>query len=183
MKRRPRRSTPAVVVAVLLGAVGVAVAVAVLQQLSGRVPFIPFARAAAFGQGLHIGDTAVIVAAAVAAALGIVLLACAWWPGRLTVLPLRAAEQDADARDAGVGRKALARALRVTAGEQDGVLRAAVRVRSRKVRATVHTERRDTTVVYDAVDGALTRRLDEVALARPPRLRVVIKRVARKKAA
>jgi hypothetical protein len=63
------------------------------------------------------------------------------------------------------------------------VLAAAVRVRRRKVRAKIRTERRDTTAVYDAVDGALNTRLGEVALARTPRLRIAVKRVGRKNAA
>ncbi len=114
-----------------------------------------------------------LVAGGVAAALGLVLVLCAVLPGRSLVLPL-AGDAESGMR-AGVGRAGLARALRATAADVDGVVDARVRVRPRRVTVRLRTEagsvqHRDE--IAERALKALERRLSSTALARQPRLRL-----------
>ncbi|HWC83173.1 MAG TPA: DUF6286 domain-containing protein [Pseudonocardiaceae bacterium] len=172
MITRARRAAPASLVALVILAVCVVVAVAVLQQLSGHQPFIPFGRLAGYGRRLRLSDTPVIVAGAVAAALGLILLACALIPGKPTVLPL--GEGDGVTL-AGVSRAGLARALRAAAADLDGITAAKVRVRHHSVSARLWTEDNDIEAARTAAREALERRLTQTDLARPARLRVKVR--------
>lgn len=181
MIRRSRRSLPATIVAIVILAVCVIIAVATLQQLTGHHPILPFASLARFGQHQHFNGTPMLLAAAIAAALGLILLACAWWPGKPTILPLTH-HGDGEV-DAGMSRTGFARALRTTATDVDGVTRAKIRVRRRRIKTKVRTERDDPTAVGNAVHGALERHLGHIGLARTPRIRVAVRRIRSKQAA
>lgn len=122
-------------------------------------------------------QTWVLVAAAVAMALGLWLLVLALTPGLRGVLPMR---RDSTRVRAGLDRRAAALALRDRAMEVSGVQTARVKVsRSRaKVRADSHFRALDD--VRDDLDVALGTGIRELGLAKPPTLTVHVRRPVKK---
>jgi hypothetical protein len=187
MIRRPRRSIPATVVALVILAGCVLVAVSCIQQLTGHLSVVSWAQLADYGRRLHWHDAQVLTVGGIAACLGVALLACAVLPGTPTVLPLAADHDTTDPAttgndraaggsvDAGVTRRSLRQALRHAAAAADGVTGASVRANNRTVVSTVRSPRPNRTEVGDLVGQQLQRRLDLVALARRPRLRVHVR--------
>ncbi|HEY0807422.1 MAG TPA: DUF6286 domain-containing protein [Pseudonocardiaceae bacterium] len=175
MIRRPRRSTPAIVVALVILACCVLVVVCCIQQLTGHQPVVPLARLADFGRRLYWHDIMVMTAGAVAAAWGIVLLACALVPGTPTVFPLADGSDTADPVDAGLTRRGFQQALERTAADADSVTGVRVRASTRTVVATVRSVGRNRDEIGDRVRQELDRRIDLTALARRPRLRVHVR--------
>lgn len=205
--RRPRRSTPASLLALAVLAVCVLAAVSVIQQLVEQPPVIPLAALDNFGKGLHTNDTVMIAAGAAAAALGLILVTSALLPGRPNTLPLGGVtpatagddvtnggttDPSADGRPvagwhqdaaAGVSRSGLRVALRTTAADADAVDSARVQVRRRRVKASIRTETRDTDAVRATVTSALGRRLERAGLADDLKLQIKVKRRRRRSAA
>jgi hypothetical protein len=87
MRRRPRRSLPAAIVALVALGVCVVVAITEIEHLAQRPRLIPFPTLATYGQHLTFSDTPVIIAGAVAAGAGLILAGCGLVPGKHTVLP------------------------------------------------------------------------------------------------
>jgi hypothetical protein len=189
MKHRPRRSLPAAIVTLVVLGVCVVVAITEIQHLTGyQPPLIPFDRLATYGQHLRFSDTPVIIAGAVAAGVGLILLGCGIIPGKHTVLPLARLEDDAEnesptGSSAGVARRRLRAALRYTLTETDGITHARLRLRRRKVTAKVRTERRDPQTVAEGAREALDRSLTLASLASTPRVRLRTTSTHRKKTA
>lgn len=169
MTRHARRSIPAMVVAVLLLALCVLVAVALIQRQSGHTPFLPLTSLSHFARGLRLNSTSVLVAAWIAAVLGLLLVVIAVLPGRAATLALT---RDEHTR-ASVGRAGLVRALRATAADVDGVTGATVRVARRRVRVRLRADDVAGPVVAEA-EPLLRRRLAAVSLARPAELRLTV---------
>ena len=88
MIRRPRRSLPAALLALVLLAAAVLVALSCIQLLLHQNPLIPFDALAEYAANLRWNDPVSIAAGVVAAVLGLILLAAALLPGKPTVLPL-----------------------------------------------------------------------------------------------
>jgi hypothetical protein len=175
--RRPRRTIPAIVVALIALAGCVVVAVCCLQQVSGHTPLLTWHQVADLGVKLHWHDPAVLAAGAVAAVVGLVLLAGALLPGRPTVLPLRPLSDTASSDD-GVSRRGLSETLRHSAVDADGVTAARTRLRGGRalVRITTPLDQPDDVQgVHDRVQQTVSDSLDRVALAAPPRLRVHVR--------
>jgi hypothetical protein len=180
MIRHPRRSIPATAVALVILAGCVLVAVSCIQQLTGHLSVVSWSRLAGYGHRLHWHDAQVLTVGGIAACLGVVLLACAVLPGTPTVFPLATDHDTTDPAaggsvDAGVTRRSLQQALRHAAADADGVTAASVRANNRTVVLTVRSPRPNRTEVGDLVGQQLQRRLDLVALARRPRLRVHVR--------
>jgi hypothetical protein len=169
MKRRPRRTVPATLVALVVLAAAVLVAVSCIQLLAGQTPWLPFTAMAEFGAGLAWNQPVMLAIAAAVALLGLVLLLAALKPGTPTVLPLASAENQPDT---GATRSSLTNVLTTTAAGVDGVDKAKVRLGGRTVIARVHTPLRDPGELADHVRAAITDRLDDIGLARRPRIRV-----------
>jgi hypothetical protein len=169
MIRRPRRSLPSTLLALVLLAAAALVALSCIQLLRDQAPLIPFAALAAFGAGLHWHSPITLLAGAVAAVLGLLLLAAALLPGRPTVLPLAGRD---DHMSAGVSRRSLRRDLTSTVIGVDGVSSAAVRVRRARIVAAVRTPAADASDLTEQVRQRLDERLTDIALARRPRLRI-----------
>jgi hypothetical protein len=169
MIRRPRRSLPSTLLALVLLATAAVVALSCIQLLRHQAPLIPFAALASFGAGLRWDAPITLLAGAVAAVLGLLLLAAAVLPGRPTVLPLAGRD---DHTSAGVSRRSLRRDLTSTVVGVDGVSSAAVRVRRARIVATVRTPAADTSDLTEQIRRQLDERLTDIALARRPRLRV-----------
>ena len=177
MIRRPRRVVPATLVAVLLLAAMVLLVVACVQVLLGQSPVIAFGDLGAQGATLRWADLVVLVAGGVIAALGVVLLICAWSPGKPSVLPLAATSGGSSA---GASRSSLRRAVEQAAGDVDGVSHASVKVGPSRVRATVSTPLRDNGGLSGRVEKVVGERLTDIALDRPPRITVRVSPTGRR---
>jgi len=169
MIRRPRRVFPATMVAVVLLAAMVLIVISCVQILLGQPPLIGFATLAAQGASLHWADVAVLVAGGVLAALGVVLLVCAWSPGKPSVLPLASS---GGRSSAGATRHSLRRAVIDAAGRVDGVSHATATITASRVRATVSTPLRDRGDLAERVETAVGEQLTTIALDRPPTVNV-----------
>lgn len=169
MIRRHRRVVPATIVAVVLLAAMVAIIASCVQVLLGQPPLIGFADLAAQGAALRWVDVVVLIAGAILAVLGVILLACAWSPGKPTVLPLASADPQ---HTAGATRHSLRRTMINAAEGVDGVRHATAVVTPRRIRTTVTTSLRDDSGLSDRVRTAVGERLTAIALDRPPRIDV-----------
>ena len=174
MIRRPRRSVPAAITALIVLALCVAVAVATIQTLLGQAPFVRLDQLLAVSSSQQWNSVGAIVAAVVAAVLGVILLLAALRPGKPTVLPLaRLVDHDGSPlADAGVRRQTLAKDLTAAARAVNGVSTATVSARRATVTVTVVTASSEPEAVPGRVSERLTERLGEIAPARLPRVRV-----------
>ncbi|WP_370964484.1 DUF6286 domain-containing protein [Amycolatopsis sp. cg9] len=175
MKRRPRRSVPAVLTAVVVLAACVLVAVVAIQTIVGERPWISFGSVASALHDLRWTDAVPAVAGGVVALLGLVLVLGAVLPGALTVLPL------GGPFDAGAARGSYRSTLRAAAASVDGVSGAAVKVGARRVKVRVKTARTRPDGLADAVRAAVGHRLDQIGPATRPAVSVRV-RAPRKKA-
>ncbi|GAA2509054.1 DUF6286 domain-containing protein [Streptomyces gobitricini] len=125
----------------------------------------------------QLDDVVVVVGAGLAIALGLWLLVLACTPGLRSVLPMR---PDAEPLRAGLRREAVEVVLRDRAMAVAGVQSVRVRARRHKaaVRAVAHFRELD--YVGADLDAALRAAVEELGLARPPRLSVHVVRPARK---
>jgi hypothetical protein len=106
----------------------------------------------------------------VLAILGLALLIAQLVPRRPSRLGVRSAD---DATDAAITRHGLARALSDAVNEVDGVHATRVAVRRRRVRINARTRPGHvTSSARDSAIGAAQRRLDALALRRPPRVTI-----------
>lgn len=177
MIRRPRRVVPASIVALLVLAAMVLLVWSCVQILLGQQPVLPFAELAEQGSGLTWNALPVLIAGGVLAALGLVLLACAWLPGAPNVLPL--AEVDGDAAGhtrTGATRRGVRQAVSTAAGRVDGVSGATAQVTPGRVRTTVNTSLNDTSALAGQVRTAVDEQLTTIALRRAPKLSVRVNR-------
>ncbi|GAA4789235.1 hypothetical protein GCM10023200_24830 [Actinomycetospora chlora] len=178
MTRHSRRTLPALLTALVLVAVGALAATSAVQTLLGRTPLVALDTVTGVLGLLTWQAPAVLVAAGVAAVLGLVLLVAGVVPGRTHVLPLATRPAGpADPHGAGVvtggwHRHDLATRLRRRALAVEGVERASVRVRRSRVRVAARTHRAGTAPVREALTAAVAGDLDALGLARRPRLRV-----------
>ncbi|WP_410574787.1 DUF6286 domain-containing protein [Amycolatopsis sp. cmx-4-61] len=168
MKRRPRRSTPAVLVALVLLAGCVLAGVVAVQLILGQAPWISYADVAGRLHATRWNDLAPALVGAATGVLGLVLLAAAILPGELVVLPLQGET------GSGASRRSYRSTLRVAASDVDGVSRAELKVGRRKVVARVRTARTNTEGLSDAVRTAIQRRLAQIAPVPVPAVRVRI---------
>ncbi|MEC3975644.1 DUF6286 domain-containing protein [Amycolatopsis sp. H20-H5] len=169
MIRRPRRSTPSALVALVLLAACAFVAVVLIQRLIGERPWLSYETAASRVHATAWQDLPVLIGGGAAVVIGLLLLFAAILPGRPTVLPL---VSGADHVDTGATRTSLRTSLRGAVASVDGVSSAKVKLGRKKVVAKVGTNRTTTDGMADAVREAVGKRLDEVAPLTRPRVRV-----------
>ncbi|MEV6195196.1 DUF6286 domain-containing protein [Streptomyces sp. NPDC051920] len=122
-------------------------------------------------------DTAVLVGAGIAAAVGLWLIVLAATPGLRDVLPMR--RTHADVR-AGLHRGAAAMALRDRAMEVAGVQSVRVRVKRRKVDVRALSHFRELDDVRADLDTTLADGIRGLGLSRSPALAVRVARPGRK---
>ncbi|MEV0119929.1 DUF6286 domain-containing protein [Streptomyces sp. NPDC050703] len=122
-------------------------------------------------------DTAVLVGAGVAAALGLWLLLLAVTPGQRGLLPMRRTDSDVHA---GLARTAAATMLRDRAMDVPGVQSARVRVKRSKVRVRAVSHFRDPDDVRGDLDAALADGVHDLGLVRPPGVSIHVARPGRK---
>lgn len=171
MTRRPRRVTPAVLVALVLLGISVAVVVSLVQRLAGAREFVSYDRVARELHAIEWGEGPVLIGGAIALALGLVLLLAALWPGRPVVIPLTAD----DGIRAGVSRGGLRAAVRGSAETVDGVTARKVRLHRRSVRVRAATDRIESAGIADAVCERVTQRLQEIGTRSVRRVRTSLR--------
>lgn len=170
---RPRRALPAIVVAALLAAAtGLIAAYLISKYVGHQVHVLP---SALFKDGhtLHWDDQRPIVIAAIACALGLLLIGYALLPGRFRVVPV-------DSQDplsvVAVTRSGLRRYLAGAATVVDGIASAKVRVRRRRVRVYASSSLRDTEGLAAQVETAVNERISALSPLRPLRVRVTVQK-------
>ena len=174
MRRRPSRSVPATVAAVLMLALGVALAwAAVLRLVNGSWPVFVTEPLRWLGETAW-NSTQGWTAAIVLGALGLILLLCGIIPGEFRTLPLRAKPVDMPglpgAGDTGgvpsvrggetvvMSRRAVARLAASTCDHIDGVASASATASSRRVHLDVTTALHGTSdLQHWVVDGVRSR--------------------------
>ena len=178
MIRRPRRTAPATIVALVLLAVCVLVAIAVIQSLTGRTPFLSLPQLLSVSSGQHWNSAWTIAVAVVLAVIGLLLLLVALRPGQPVVLPLaRQVGPDGEpGADAGVRRATLTKDLASVASGVPGVVSASVMAGRRSVTATITAAGSDATEVPDQVRERITERLTDISPASQPSVRVRVRR-------
>lgn len=176
MIRRPRRSTPATVVALVLLAVCVLTVISVIRSLLGQAPPISLSGLLGATSGQTWNGAVTVTVAIVVAVVGLILLLAAIRPGKPTVLPLVSHIGGRPATDAGVRRHSLATDLSTAAGGVPGVSRARVSARRRTVTAQVTVAAADPVAVPGQVRERLESRLGEIGPSPCPRVRVRTRR-------
>ena len=171
MNLRPRRGVPATLTGLLLLAACVLTATDAIQILAGGHPLLSYTRFAATLHRQHWNSLAPAIAAGVLALVGLLLLLAALLPGRPVVLALSVPTDDDGVSAAGLSRRGFRNMLRDTAASVDGVTSASLTVRRKVIAASVRTAG-PAEGLADSVRAALERRLDQIAPARRPALRV-----------
>lgn len=175
MNRRPRRITPAVIVALVVLVVCVLVALSLIQNLAHTAEFVSYDSVAT---RLH--DTTwhsywVLGVGIGAAVIGVVLFVAAILPGRRVVEPLEPL-QPHEALAAGIARRSLDGALHDAAASVAGLEAARVRRSRGGIRVQGRAAHPDHEGLEQTVDAAVGARLTRIApQSAPPvttRLRV-----------
>lgn len=176
--RRPwsaRRLPTALVATVVLVAAGAALIDVVLVR-AGRPAALWRRRLADELADRPVDDVWVLAGAAAAVALGVWLIVLALTPGLRHWLPLRSPEPGLRAS---LDRDGAADLLRDAAMRVPGVGAARVRVRRRRAKARADVHFRDPRQVKDDLTTVLDEERDRMALARPPRIVVRVRRRTR----
>ncbi|MDT0301579.1 DUF6286 domain-containing protein [Streptomonospora wellingtoniae] len=162
---RPRRSWPALIVGALVLGVAALAAVEVASALAGAPMRTSVTSAAGeYAATAQWSDPVVQTASAVAAAIGLVLIAVALLPGRGRFTALRTADPELVV---GLSRSGLKRTLASAAQEVGGVRAARVAVGRRRVRVRVRTDLREAPELRGEVAAAVGRRLAELEPVTP----------------
>ncbi|MGB6455771.1 MAG: DUF6286 domain-containing protein [Streptosporangiaceae bacterium] len=170
---RPRRVLPAVIVATLLAVAGILTATMVISALAGHHQVLFATAAAQAGRQLRWDDPATLAIAAAAAAIGIILIALGLVPGRGTMVAITSPDPQTVT---GITRYGLRRYLAAAATEVDGISRARVKIRTRRVRVKASSPLRDARGLSGQVKAAVTSRLEEMAALRPLHASVTVRR-------
>ncbi|MGV9354669.1 DUF6286 domain-containing protein [Streptomyces misionensis] len=172
----PRR-VPAGIVAVLLLA-GAGLLLYDVASVRAHRPAMSWRRALARQLAeRQLDDTWVLAGAALAAALGLWLIALALTPGLRALLPMRRPHPDVRAA---LRRDAAAQVLRDRAVEVSGVQAVRVRVRRRKADVRAASHFRELADVRADLDTTLTEAIRGLGLTHPPRLALRVTRAPRK---
>ncbi|MET8767414.1 DUF6286 domain-containing protein [Streptomyces sp. NPDC004658] len=169
-----RRIPAALVASVILVAV-VAALIDIIAVRAGR-PAVAWRRLLADELATRaVDDVWVLTGAAVAAAVGAWLIVLALTPGLRHWLPQRSPAHCPRLR-AALDRDGAASLLRDAALRVPGVGAARIRVRRHRIKARADARFRDPRQVKDDLTAVLDEERDRLALARPPRIRVRVRR-------
>lgn len=172
MKRRPRRTTPAVFVALVGLAACALVGIVAIQMILGRAPWVDYRTVAGTLHGAHWNDPVPAIIGGVTALVGLILLLAAVLPGKPTVLPLRGSDTSIDS---GASRRSYRNTLRAAASTVDGVSGARLTLRGNTVAATVSTQRTNTDGLVEAVRAAIEHRLEQITPATRPKIKIQVR--------
>lgn len=170
---RPRRSVPAIIVAALLALAAILVAIEVISQLIDRpLGLLPLDDLARLGRETQWNDPLTFVVAGLACLLGLLLLFLAFWPGRTRATAL--AGEHPGVVEA-IGSTDLQRLAVQAAESVNGVERAEARTGRARIAVRADSPLHDPGDLDDQVQRAVSERLDELALLRPPQIRVHVR--------
>jgi len=176
LRRRPSRTVPATIVAVVLLALGVLTAVAAISRLvTGAWPS-QVTGPASTATALTWASTAVLTAAVVAVVLGLVLLVAGLKPGGYRSVHLRGPGGDqVDQTDYVISNHAVARLAAGQADLVDGVDKVSASVDGRKVRLRLTTSSEQTAEIRDRVVRRVTENLTAAGLDPAPRVSATVR--------
>lgn len=175
LRRRPSRTVPATVVAVLLLALGVLTAIATISRLAtGSWPTQVTGPASAVG-ALTWASSALLTAAVVAVVLGLVLLVAGLKPGAYRSTVLRGPSGDpVEQTDYVISNAAVARLAAGRADLVDGVDKVSASADGRRVRLRLTTSSSQTTEIRDRVVRGVTESLTATGLDPAPRVSATV---------
>lgn len=161
LRRRPSRTAPATVVALVLLVVTAAITVAsVSRLLDGTWPTWALDPAGSVARQTW-GSAVVVTTGAVLLVVGVVLLLAAARPGRRSGIPVAHAVENAEASEVVITPRGVARLAAAAADEVDGVEHVDVSASKGAVRVVVSTSlREDVDAVRAAVQQSVQSRLD-----------------------
>lgn len=177
LRRRPSRTVPATIVAVVLLALGVLMALAAVARLiHGTWPRAVTGPAGA-ASGYTWGTATVIVAGSVAALLGLILVIAALKPGGYRTAELQIADADTTVGDTDyvISTRALARLAAAKADQVDGVDKVAASASGRRVHVRVTTTSEQATQIRERVLAAVTDALIATGVQPLPRVTTVVR--------
>jgi hypothetical protein len=176
LRRRPSRTVPASIVAVLLLAIGVLAVVAGVARLAnGSWPTQVTGPASAVA-GLTWGSAAIIAASAVLAVLGLVLVVAALKPGARKAAPLEAGGAGvASNREFVISTRAIAKLAVARADGVDGVDKVSASASDKRVHVDVTTSSQQRDVVRNQVAGAVSETLAAAGITPRPRVSVAVR--------
>ena len=170
--RRPSRTTPVVILAILLVAAGVVASIAAIQRLQhGSLP-----QWLAWGRG-HMttaswqNGTALTVAIVVGVA-ALLLLIWAFKPGRSSGVFLKPSDGAPDDREIVMDNSDLTGWLSRWLDEEDGVASSGVKRRGNTVKVDVETDVKDPEVMREQLTKRIAARVDSLGLEQPPKVKV-----------
>ena len=176
LRRRPSRTVPASIVAVLLLAIGVlAVVVAVARLTNGSWPSQVSAPASGLA-GLTWGSAAAIAASAVVAVLGLVLIIAALKPGARKAAVVQAGGSGAVAdREYVISTRAMAKLAVARADAVDGVDKVSASASDRRVNVSVTTSSQQREAIRSQVAAAVSETLAAAGISPRPRVSVAVR--------
>lgn len=171
---RPRRTIPAVIVALLLLVASVLAAIEVIAYLfddpTGVVPADDLAR---WGRRTPWDDPLVITLAVVAGLLGLLLLILALWPGRARAVAVTSERRDVTMA---IGEADVARLAVRAAEDVDGVDHASAQVTRGQIAVRADSPLHETGDLADRVQRAVSEQIRELEPLRPRAVRVNVRR-------
>jgi hypothetical protein len=176
LRRRPSRSWPAALTALVLLAAGALLAIAAIARLTGGSWPAAWQSVTDAATGAAWGSTAVWVAVVLALVLGLVLLLAALVPGAHRTARLdRQGSGAARQTELVVTSRGLARLAAAAGDSVDGVDRVSVSASGRTVRVRVQSSTRDdATLVKDRVKQVVTDRLQQAGVTPAAQVRVAV---------
>jgi hypothetical protein len=170
---RPRRTIPAVIVALLLAAASILAAIEVISYLIDRpAGVLPAADLARWTRETQWDDALVITLAIIACLLGLLLLLLAFWPGRARGVALATERPDVVMA---MSESDLARLANRAAEAVDGVDRASTQVGRGRVAVRADSPLYEPGDLTDRLHGAVSDQLDALAPLRPKTVRVNVR--------
>lgn len=170
--RRPSRTVPVTILAVLLVAAGVVAIIAAIQRLQhGSLPGW-----LAWGRGhmttvTWLNSTALTVAIVIGV-IALLLLIWALKPGRTSGVLLEPGEGAPDNREVVMDNSDLTGWLSRWLDEEDGVASSAVKRRVNTLRVDVETTVKDPEVMREQLMTRIADRVDSLGLKQPPKVKV-----------
>lgn len=173
LRRRPSRTVPATVTALVLVLGGAALAWAGIAGLTGDTTLAEGSLTA--GSGLAWGSPALYAAVAVLTVLGLVLLFAALVPGRRTLLTAGSTWGGPEGTTTVLSRSAVERFAAARAEQIDGVSSARSSLRGSRLKMSVTTYLLSTGDLQQTVRDAVQSSVDDLGLESAPRVRTIIR--------
>lgn len=177
LRRRPSRTVPATITAVVLIAVGALVAlVAITRLVNGTWPSQVTGPATTVA-ALTWGSVAIITVGAVAALVGLVLLVAGLKPGAFKTAQLETASSNGSvgATDFVISTRAMARLAAAHADLVDGVDKVSASASGRRVHVQVVTTSEQADEIRNQVSRNVTEALSAAGLQPMPRVTAVVR--------